>query len=110
MPDVIELWRGTDVSIAEIEAQLARMRAATTDEARLPNQRTSVMTHVAWVPPEWLEAAERTLEGIVEDRHPSRSILLVPMPEEETGLDVELSVRCFAAGDRAVANEGIATA
>ncbi len=59
---------------------------------------------MAWVPPEWLDAAERTLEGM-DERHPSRSVILVPMPEEEAGLDVELSVRCFPAGDRAVASE-----
>ena len=28
-----------------------------------PNLRTSVMTHIAWVPPEWLEAAERDARG-----------------------------------------------
>ena len=106
MPEVLELWQGTDVSIGEIEKQLARMRAARTGEPRRPNQRTSVMTHVAWVPPEWLDQAERTLEGM-EERHPSRSVILVPEPDEETGLDVELSVLCFATGDRAVANEVI---
>ena len=40
------------------------------------------MTHVAWVPPRWLDAAERTLEGMAE-RHPSRTVILVPRPEEE---------------------------
>ena len=44
------------------------------------------MTHIAWVPPEWLDAAERTLEGMAE-RHPSRTIVLVPKPDEEDGLD-----------------------
>jgi glucose-6-phosphate dehydrogenase assembly protein OpcA len=102
----VEEWQGEDVSIAEIERQLARMRSTTTEEAARPNQRTSVMTHVAWVPPEWLDAAERTLEGM-EDRHPSRAIVLVPAPDEETGLGVTLSVRRFAAGDRAVASEAI---
>ena len=32
-------------------------------------------------PPEWLDAAERTLEGMAE-RHPSRTVILVPKPEE----------------------------
>jgi glucose-6-phosphate dehydrogenase assembly protein OpcA len=104
---VIESWRGEDVSIAEIEKQLARMRAATNvGEQRQPNQRTSVMTHVAWVPPAWLDAAERVLEGM-EDRHPSRTVILVPMKDEGAGLEVELAVRCFTAGDRAVASEVI---
>ena len=35
------------------------------------------MTHVAWAPPAWLGAAERTLAGLSE-RHPSRTILLSP--------------------------------
>ena len=52
------------------------MRARHDGESRRPNQRTSVMTHIAWVPPEWVEAAERTLEGM-EDSHPSRTIVLV---------------------------------
>jgi hypothetical protein len=104
MAQVIETWQGEDVSIGEIESQLARMRAATTGESQRPNQRTSVMTHVAWVPPQWVDAAERTLEGM-EDSHPSRTIVLTAAPDEEPGLGVNLSVRCFAAGDRAVASE-----
>ena len=51
-------------------------RSATTAQ---PHQRTSVMTHIAWVPPEWVEAAERTLEGLGE-RHPSRTVILVAEP------------------------------
>jgi glucose-6-phosphate dehydrogenase assembly protein OpcA len=83
------------------------MRAATTSgEGNRVNQRTSVMTHIAWVPPQWVEAAERTLEGM-EDSHPSRTIALVPMVDEEPGLGVDLSVRCFSSGDRAVASEVI---
>lgn len=64
------------------------------------------MTHVAWVPPEWLDAAERTLEGLAA-RHPSRTMILVPEPAEEGGIDAELSVRCFPVGDREVCGEVI---
>ena len=64
------------------------------------------MTHVAWVPPEWLEAAERTLAGMAE-RHPSRTVMLVPRPDAPDGLDAQLSVRCFPIGDRAVCGEVI---
>jgi glucose-6-phosphate dehydrogenase assembly protein OpcA len=39
--------------------------------------RTSVMTHIAWVPAEWTEQARAALEGMAE-RHPSRTILLFP--------------------------------
>jgi len=98
-------WTGIDVSIAEIEARLAELRA---EQAELgaPSQRTSVMTHVAWVPPAWLDQAARTLEGMAE-RHPSRTVLLVPKPDEENGLDADVSVRCFSVGESAVASEVI---
>ena len=65
-----EEWSGTDVSISEIESELARLRAESADEDGQPQQRTSVMTHVAWVPPEWLDAAERVLDGC-RSRRPS---------------------------------------
>jgi glucose-6-phosphate dehydrogenase assembly protein OpcA len=62
---------------------------------------------VAWVPPPWLDAAERTLAGMAE-RHPSRTVLLVPRPEErESRIDADLSVRCFPAGDRSICGEVI---
>jgi len=64
------------------------------------------MTHVAWVPPEWLAAAERTLDGMAE-RHPSRTVILVPQPEAADGIDAKLSVRCFPAGDRSICGEVI---
>ena len=57
------------------------------------------MTHIAWVPPEWLDAAERTLEGMAE-RHPSRTVILVPKPDEEGGIDAEV-VRALLPGRRA---------
>jgi glucose-6-phosphate dehydrogenase assembly protein OpcA len=56
------------------------------------------MTHVAWVPPEWREAAEATLAGLGE-AHPSRTVLLFPEPDasvDELVADVDL--RCFAQG------------
>lgn len=103
---LVEDWSGVDVTIAEIESELARLRDLSAGESGAPQQRTSVMTHVAWVPPEWLDAAERTLDGMAE-RHPSRTVLLVPRPGEPGGLDAELSVRCFPAGDRSVCGEVI---
>ncbi len=95
-----------DVSIAEIERELARLRDATSAEGSQPNLRTSVMTHIAWVPPRWQVAAEETLMGMAE-RHPSRTLLLVPRPDEPDGIDAELSIRCFPVGDRAVCGEVI---
>src|SRR5204863_1238373 len=42
-------------SVSEIERKLASLRMDSDCGAR---QRTSVMTHIAWVPEEWVEAAE----------------------------------------------------
>ena len=99
-------WTGEDVTIAEIERELARMRFESSAEGGQPNLRTSVMTHIAWVPPQWQSAAEGTLAGMAE-RHPSRTLLLVPKPDEPDGLDALVSLRCFPIGDRAVCGEVI---
>jgi len=60
-------------TVSAIERTLADLRLG--DEgSRL---RTNVMTHIAWVPEEWVEAAEDVLAGLAE-RHPSRTIVLFP--------------------------------
>jgi glucose-6-phosphate dehydrogenase assembly protein OpcA len=100
-------WSGEDVTLDEVEAELARLRQAAVEEANGALQRTSVMTHVAWVPLRWLDAAERTLEGMAE-RHPSRTVILVPLRESDKDvIDAELSVRCFATSDQSVCGEVI---
>ena len=99
-------WSGTEVSIAEIDSELGRLRRDSAGEDGNPHQRTSVMTHVAWVPPEWLDAAERVLAGMAE-RHPSRTVILVPRPGEEGGIDAEVAVRCFPVGASTVCGEVI---
>jgi hypothetical protein len=99
-------WAGKDATIAQIESQLARLRFESSEEGAQPNLRTSVMTHIAWAPPEWQTAAEETLSGMAE-RHPSRTLLLVPKPDEPDGLDAQVSIRCFPVGDRAVCGEVI---
>jgi glucose-6-phosphate dehydrogenase assembly protein OpcA len=99
-------WMGEDVSIAQIERELARLRAESSEEGAQPNLRTSVMTHIAWAPPEWQGAAEETLAGMAE-RHPSRTLLLVPRPDEPDGVDAEVSMRCYPVGDRAICGEVI---
>lgn len=78
--------------VADVERQLAELRRAETDGAQ---QRTSVLTHVAWAPPEWRDAARRTLAGLDEE-HPSRTILLFPDPKRRDGVDVGVALRCFA--------------
>ena len=62
-------------SVAEIDRELASKRWDA--ESGEPYQRTSVMTHLAWVPEAWVEAAEDVLAGLAE-RHPSRTIALFP--------------------------------
>ena len=63
-----------------------------------PNQRTSVMNHIAWVPERWVDAATRTLAGL-QERHPSRAVLLFPRPHDpRDALDAEVDLRCFARG------------
>jgi hypothetical protein len=85
----------TLTSVREIERELATLRAD--PNANAPFQRTSVMTHTAWVPEEWVEAAEDVLSGLAE-RHPSRTVVLFPQPDEEDGLDGEVEVDVYPAG------------
>jgi len=83
-------------SIREIEREVAALRIVPGSD--VPYQRTSVMTHTAWVPPEWVEAAEDVLAGLAE-RHPSRTIVLVPEPEQEDGLEARVDVQVFPSGE-----------
>ncbi len=53
------------------------------------------MTHVAWAPPAWAVAARKTLAGL-EERHPSRTILLFPEPRRADRVDVSVSLRSHA--------------
>ena len=99
-------WSGDDTTVAEIEQQLAMLRDASSADSAQPNLRTSVMTHIAWVPLAWKGAAEETLAGMAE-RHPSRTLLLVPAPDAEDGLDARLAIRCFPVADRAICGEVI---
>jgi hypothetical protein len=88
-------WSGTNVSVPEIERALGELRQADLRDD-VPDLRTSVMTHLAWVPEDWVEAATRTLAGMAE-RHPSRSILLLADPGAEAdGLDAEVFVERFS--------------
>jgi hypothetical protein len=84
----------TLTSVSEIERKLAALRLD--DERGGARQRTSVMTHIAWVPEEWVEAAEDVLTGLA-DRHPSRTIVLFPQ-SGDGGLEGEVDVESFGRG------------
>jgi glucose-6-phosphate dehydrogenase assembly protein OpcA len=86
----------TLTSIREIERGLSALRAE--PGAETPFQRTSVMTHTAWVPPEWVEAAEDVLSGLAE-RHPSRTIVLLPDPDADDGLEGAVEVDAYPTGE-----------
>jgi Glucose-6-phosphate dehydrogenase subunit len=85
-------------SIREIERELGQLRDASTGPGVAPLLRTSVMTHIAWVPERWAEQARGTLLGLAE-RHPSRTILLFPCPDvADDVLEGEVDFRCFVRG------------
>jgi hypothetical protein len=103
-PAHVDEWTGEDVTIAQIDRQLALLREAPDDDD-IPDLRTSVMTLVGWVPDDWLSAAAQTLAGLAE-RHPSRTILMVPHPDSaEDRLDADVSVRCFPVAGHHVCSE-----
>ncbi|HMJ00540.1 MAG TPA: glucose-6-phosphate dehydrogenase assembly protein OpcA [Gaiellaceae bacterium] len=89
-----EEWSAKDVSIGDVVSALYRLRTESAGETEGPNLRTSVMTHLAWVPPEWQEAAVETLAGL-GDRHPSRGVLLFPEESATDGIDARVSVLAF---------------
>jgi len=87
-------WSAEDVSVDDVIGALCRLREESSAEAEEPELRTSVMTHLAWVPKEWVGAAVATLAGLGE-RHPSRGILLFPEPEAPDGMDAFISMLAF---------------
>jgi glucose-6-phosphate dehydrogenase assembly protein OpcA len=90
-------WFGEDVCLADVDTALARLRAQAASEAA--SMRTSVMTHLAWVPPAWVEPARAALEGMAE-RHPSRTILLFPEPDaQDNRIDARAEVERWEVPD-----------
>jgi hypothetical protein len=90
-------WSGEDVRLADVETALARLRAEAA--AAAPSMRTSVMTHIAWVPAPWIERARAALAGMA-DRHPSRTILLLPEPDaDDNRIDAWAAVQRFEVPD-----------
>ena len=99
MAETLTSWTGEDVHLADVDRAIAELRAATASEGGQPSLRTSVMTHMAWVPEGWEEAARAALSGMAE-RHPSRTILLYPAPNAgSNGIDAAVWLECFAVPD-----------
>ncbi len=102
-------WDGTDVRLSEVNNALGKLRAESAAEGAPPNLRTSVMTHLAWIPEAWAEQARAALAGMAE-RHPSRSILLFPEPDAgKNRIDATVSLECYSLAevDRLVCSEVI---
>lgn len=89
----VEEWIDECATIAEIEAALVDLRYRHSHGGD-PDLRTSVLTHLAWVPPEWQEAAAETLAGLGEG-HPSRTLLLFPQAGEEDTLAARVHLECY---------------
>jgi Glucose-6-phosphate dehydrogenase subunit len=90
-------WVGEDVCLGDVNTALARMRGEASVQA--PSMRTSVMTHIAWVPFGWREPARAALEGMAE-RHPSRTILLFPEPHaDDNRIDARAEVERWEVPD-----------
>jgi glucose-6-phosphate dehydrogenase assembly protein OpcA len=90
-------WFGEDVCLADVDAALARLRAQAAAESA--SMRTSVMTHLAWVPAPWVERARAALQGMAE-RHPSRTILLFPEPgADDNRIDARAEVERWEVPD-----------
>ncbi len=79
--------------VAEIERSLAAQRCAERDDGT-GELRASTMTHVVWCPPRWLEEARATLEGLAE-RHPARTIFLVPQRGARSQVEASATIRDF---------------
>jgi hypothetical protein len=76
--------------VSEIEEKLAQLRERESGDGA-PVLRTSTMTHLAWAPPAWLPKARATLAGL-RDRHPARTILLVPEPRRATAITARVGL------------------
>jgi glucose-6-phosphate dehydrogenase-like protein OpcA len=101
----VEAWADDCATIEEIEDALAELRLRV-GQGGVPDLRTSVLTHMAWVPQQWESAATETLAGLGE-RHPSRTLLLFPEPEEEDRLAARVFLECHPLADetRQLCNE-----
>ena len=101
----LDEWQDECATVSEVEQALIGLRLKRGFEGKR-NVRTSVLTHLAWVPQEWQEAATETLAGLAEG-HPSRTLLLFPEPDAEPGLAARAFLECYETpgSDRHLCNE-----
>lgn len=101
----VDEWVDECVSASEVEQALIGLRLRRGFVGKR-NLRTTVLTHIAWVPAEWQQAATETLAGLAE-RHPSRTLLLFPEPDAADGIAARVLLECFEVpfSDRHLCNE-----
>jgi glucose-6-phosphate dehydrogenase assembly protein OpcA len=88
-----------DVAVDEVERRLDVL------EEQEAEQRTSVLTHMVWVPPEWARAVEREMQGL-GPRVPSRTLILHPDPKAGADrLDARIEHQCFPEAGQSVCAE-----
>jgi glucose-6-phosphate dehydrogenase assembly protein OpcA len=92
--------------VAEIERKLARQRFRREAVDDVLELRTSTLTHVVWAPPQWLPKAKKVLAGLAE-RHPSRTIFLIPVAGRSSGVEADAVVKDFSVGGGEVLSEVI---
>ena len=89
----VDEWVDECVSVTEVEEALIGLRLRRGFVGKR-NMRTTVLTHIAWVPAEWREQAAEALAGLAEG-HPSRTLLLYPEPEAADGISARALLECY---------------
>jgi glucose-6-phosphate dehydrogenase assembly protein OpcA len=87
-----------NVAVGEIERRLDTL------EEEVAEQRTSVLTHMVWAPPEWAKAVERVMQGL-GPRVPSRTLILHPDPKAADRLDARIEHHCFPEAGESICAE-----
>jgi hypothetical protein len=77
--------------VGEVERKLAELRCRELDDDR-HDLRTSTMTHVVWAPPRWLPKARAVFAGL-EERHPARTIFLIPQGGARSRIRADASLK-----------------
>src|SRR6476659_8296328 len=80
-------------AVADIQRRLSELRCHEEADGE-PELRTSTMTHLVWCPPKWRPKARATLAGLLE-RHPARTIFLIPTPGSEATIDSRVELKDF---------------